>query len=331
MKKFLLILLKIIIILLTSYYLYTAIHADISRLKADILITSHVLILFAAFLLFLIFFLIKTLNWYRILRACGGGANFSTAAKIWYGSQTIKYLPGKVWFIVARLYFGRGVVTAPLVFVSTMVELILMLLSATLMFLLLGGYHFFRLIENEWFALVAVILSLPVALAVIHPFFLNKIMALLGRFSRSLVEPVSLKYQQTLQLLVIYCLNWLLFGLANCVILFALSSHWPPNSLQTASVFPISYVIGFLSFLTPGGIGVRESVQVYLLGQMGITSAFAAAVAIISRVFWVGCEVIGALVFVGLKNLSQLKLSQSVENLESLPENQKTASDKSGD
>ena len=310
MKKYLLKSLKIVVILLTGYYLYTAIHEDISQLKPDILKTSHLLALSGVLLIFAVFFLIKTVNWYIILKQCGGQLKFSEASKIWFGSQTIKYLPGKVWFIIARLYFGRGVVTAPLVFVSTMVELILMLLSATLIFFVLGGYHFARFIETQWMAIGVAVFVLPTALVIIHPFFLNKIMTIIGRISRSPIEPLMMKYGQIFRLLISYCLNWLLFGIANYMILNTLSSDWPPTLLQTMSIFPISYVIGFISFLTPGGIGVRESIQVYLLGQIGYASAIAAAVAIISRIFWMGCEVIGALIFVGLKNVGNLRLKQ---------------------
>jgi uncharacterized membrane protein YbhN (UPF0104 family) len=314
LKKYLLKFLKLGIILLTGFYLYTAIYRDISQIKPDILQTSHLLIFGIAFFLFAIFFFIKTMNWFIILKQCGGHASFSVAAKIWFASQTIKYLPGKLWFIVARLYMGRGVVPAPLIFLSTLVELILMLLSATLMFFILGGYHFVRLIETQWMAIVTVTIVVPASLVVIHPLVLNKIVSNLRRFARSPIEPLAMRYRQILWLLIIYCLNWLLFGLANCLILYAISSSWPENLLRTTSIFPISYVIGFVSFLTPGGIGVRESIQVYLLGQLGWTSAIAAAVAIISRIFWMGCELVGALIFVGLKNLGRLRFMPADEN-----------------
>jgi len=314
LKKYLVKFLKLSIILLTGFYLYTALHRDISQIKPDIFKTSHLLLLLIAFFLFIFFFFIKSINWFIILKECGGKTTFSFAAKIWFASQTIKYLPGKLWFIVARLYVGRGQLTAPLIFLATVVELILMLLSATLMFFILGGYFFIRFFEARWMAFGSLTIVLPVALTIIHPVVLQKIRTKLGRFTRSPVKALPMRYQQMLRLLVIYCLNWLLFGLANGLLLFALSAVWPVSFWRTLSVFPISYVIGFLSFLTPGGIGVRESIQVYLLGQIGITSAIAAAVAIISRIYWMLCELFGALLFVGLKNLSRLRFMQAYEN-----------------
>lgn len=313
-KKYLVKILKLTIILLTVYYLYSALHRDISQIRPDILETSHLFVLLITFILFIIFFFIKIVNWFIILKECGAKIAFAFAAKIWFASQTIKYLPGKLWFIVARLYVGRGQLTAPLIFLATVVELILMLLSATLMFFILGGYFFIRFFEARWMTFGSLAIVLPVALIIIHPAVLQKIMAKLGRFTHSPIEPLPMRYRQMLRLLVIYCLNWLLFGLANGLLLFALSAVWPVSFWRTLSVFPISYVIGFLSFLTPGGIGVRESIQVYLLGQIGITSSIAAAVAIISRIYWMLCELFGALFFVGLKNLSRLRFMQADEN-----------------
>ncbi len=59
--------------------------------------------------------------------------------------------------------------------------------------------------------------------------------------------------------------------------------------------FAISWEIGFLSFVTPGGLGVREGAVTLMLSPY-LTADLAIAVALLSRLVWMACEALGALV-----------------------------------
>ena len=65
----------------------------------------------------------------------------------------------------------------------------------------------------------------------------------------------------------------------------------PPAVSVTA--FVAAWVIGFLSFFTPGGLGVREAALVGLLSPH-LSVSEASAVALMARVSWTCVEMLGA-------------------------------------
>lgn len=310
MKKYLIIFIKTIIVLAAGYYLFSGIYNDLSKLQPASFKLAHLWGLLESFLFFVLFFSLKTVNWYSILRSSGATVTFTQAAQIWYGSQTIKYIPGKIWFVVARFYLARKQISRSLVLVTTFIEIILMLLSAALFFLLSGGKNAIQLLPLKLPPELVIVGIIPLALISIHPFFLKRYLKLFSKITRTSIDTIQIKYHQILILLVFYLVGWFLFSYGNFILLQTFS---PPSSLtilEILGIFPVSYVIGFISFLTPGGIGVRESVQVYLLTDLGISSGVATAVALISRLFWMSCEVIGAVIFVGFKNLMQIQKTE---------------------
>jgi len=60
-----------------------------------------------------------------------------------------------------------------------------------------------------------------------------------------------------------------------------------------AASFVASWVVGFLSLLTPSGLGVREAVQAGLLSLV-VPWPVAVALAILSRIWLIAGEVTGA-------------------------------------
>ena len=63
--------------------------------------------------------------------------------------------------------------------------------------------------------------------------------------------------------------NWLLWGVAFTALTLSLHTFDPAHFRQVASLllvaYPIAYAIGYVSFLTPGGLAVREGALVLLL------------------------------------------------------------------
>jgi hypothetical protein len=62
---------------------------------------------------------------------------------------------------------------------------------------------------------------------------------------------------------------------------------WP----AMVGVFSLSWIAGFIIFLTPGGLGVREGAIVFLLNPF-MPSSVAILIAIIARVWWSIAEAI---------------------------------------
>ena len=81
---------------------------------------------------------------------------------------------------------------------------------------------------------------------------------------------------------------WTIFGTSFWLI-FPVQSNWMV-SLQAISAFSISWLIGYLAFFAPGGIGVREAVMVFILSSFISLESLALYTAI-HRLLWVGAEI----------------------------------------
>ena len=65
--------------------------------------------------------------------------------------------------------------------------------------------------------------------------------------------------------------------------------------LVTLAAFVAAWTLGFVSFITPGGLGVREAALVGLLSPF-LSVSEATAVALVSRITWTAVEMTGAAV-----------------------------------
>lgn len=83
---------------------------------------------------------------------------------------------------------------------------------------------------------------------------------------------------------VLYLIAWLAFGLALSAILSGLSLD-SPGWLTTAGMFSLSWFVGFVVVIVPGGLGIREGVLAAMLAPTVGTEA-AILVTLVSRLLW---------------------------------------------
>ncbi len=95
----------------------------------------------------------------------------------------------------------------------------------------------------------------------------------------------------SLRVLVIYLLLWAYFGIA---FFFFVKSITPIHAAQLPmliGIYPFAWSIGFLSLITPGGLGVREGILSMLL-ELCLPPATATLVALLSRVWVMIAEIL---------------------------------------
>lgn len=307
LKKFFIQTLKLFVVFISFYYLYRTIYPDLIKLKAFELNPRIILFIIAGFICYGLFFIVKTILWLKILKHLGASVNYPAAAKIWFASQIIKYIPGKIWFIVSRVCFADQRMSRTQILIATFMETIFMLITPIIVFNLSDGLQLLKLLNISNFIIIAILLSTLLSLICLHPYFLQKIFNFFTRLFRSDSVLIPFQYKKSLTLTIIYSLNWLLYGLANYFILTAFLAAWPEHFFQITAVFAIAYLLAFLSFITPGGVGVKEAIQVFLLTQMSIPGTVAVAASVISRLIWNFYELLGAIIFVGLKDLLSVR------------------------
>ncbi len=71
-----------------------------------------------------------------------------------------------------------------------------------------------------------------------------------------------------------YFISWLMFGAAFWLFVIAVTGNRTLNPFFLAGAYAVAYVLGFLAFFVPGGLGVREGLLSVLLSTampMGVS------------------------------------------------------------
>ena len=231
--------------------------------------------------------------WRSILLRIGGGSDlrFGRAARIWFLSNVVRYIPGNVWQFLGMIHLcseeGIGKM-------QTLTSILVHQALSNLAGLLVAGAYFALTRQSDWLGRVGPFLALaPLALVAIHPAVLERIINFaLVRLGRAPIR-IGLTFPTLLLLLAGYAVTWLVYGTAFAALVRAVTPVGWTAAPHLIATFAAAYVIGFLSLLTPSGLGVREGVMVALLSTT-LPLAVATVVAIIARLWLVIFDLAGA-------------------------------------
>ena len=232
------------------------------------------------------------LIWRAVLLRLGYRLDLRACLRIYLASEFVRYTPGNVWHVLMRiLWVAKYGVSRPVAFASMTIELITKLATGALVFalsLLFWGDSgaVWSLVSSK--PLVAglggvIILALLVGL---HPrvlgWFLNLALRLLKR------NPIALtmRYSDILLVTLAWCGSWFVAGSAFYVLLLALFPNVPLAALPICiGIYAIGWDIGFVSFITPSGLGFREGAIAGLLALSlpALPLVWGSILAIVSR------------------------------------------------
>lgn len=227
-------------------------------------------------------------GWRRLIAAAGERLAWADAAVIWLAGNLGKYVPGKVWSIVAMSAMAaeRGVTPAVAAGSSIVMQLVTIAAGAAVVVAsggaVPGGALGAALLVV---VIVAALLALPVAIP--------RLLKLAGRRAENVVVPS----RRTLSLtIVIASVSWVMLSLSFVLFVRAILPDSGGSILAYVSAYTASYIAGFLAPFAPGGIGVREPALVTAMTQLGLAStADAAVIAVASRLWLTVIELVPGL------------------------------------
>lgn len=247
--------------------------------------------------------------WRYLLDKLGGRLSYAEAMRIWFLSALVRYVPGNIWQPLGMTVLcARHGIQAEAVLLSIGLLQVVALLSVAP----LGAFYSF--LGGNWGGMTAAmgvglqgIAFLALALLlffVASPAWLFRLLNWgLAKIGRPPLA-VTLSSRQLLSLLLISSLFWLLWGLsfAGFVLAFIPLPQQQIGQIFLFSIaaFPVAYAIGYLSFITPSGLAVREGALYLLLAPVlggGPTTVAALAIRlwqVILEVAVAGAVVVGA-------------------------------------
>jgi uncharacterized membrane protein YbhN (UPF0104 family) len=268
------------------------------------------------------------LFWYRLLLSLGQRPEIPAAIRAYYAGHMGKYLPGKAWALMLRATLIRSSAVRLGVAVSTsfyevlttmaggtLLALILALTvlprseqsmpAGTLRSLLSGQPMKADYINQTVLVTLASILLAVVGFPLLPPVFnrLVKHLSLPFHAGPSLTERFG--WRNLTEGLLWTAFGWLILGASLWAVARAASPQvisfradlWWRFSVYLA----IAYVAGFVIFLVPSGLGIREFfLSVFLAQELALQSDLAAAelrwlaawIVVLLRIVWTTAEVI---------------------------------------
>jgi uncharacterized membrane protein YbhN (UPF0104 family) len=226
--------------------------------------------------------------WRRLVFAVTGVSSKISDAYLQMASVAAgKYVPGKIWGIVARTgQLQRIGVSAKMSVVSSVIEQLAVFVGGSVVAVGAALLAFPQYAFGIAVAGAALLLGL-----IVLPRFTPRIIAFVERrrggsdIATPAIEGVSrywLKYCSA------HVLLWLISGTTLCVIYFSLFGG-EFNAQGIAALIlanTIGFIVGFLAVFAPGGLGVREATMVAVLTPFfPIREALIAA--IVLRALWV--------------------------------------------
>lgn len=235
--------------------------------------------------------------WVQLLWQQGAQLRWTEGIRIYFISQFGKYVPGKAWVIFLRIVLLRGHQYSPTMIglTATYETLTNMAAGAALAVVLLPWAGVVGDISLGRTLVLGALGLLPLGLVVLHRVTLR--LAKKAMDSQHYRGP---SFQLILRGFAQAVFGWALLALS----LTCLCEAWPATSLpwsrdvylsQMVAVC-LSYVIGFVVLITPGGLGAREAILQQILEHQWILlespASTAAFMAVMLRLTWTVAEVL---------------------------------------
>ncbi len=253
---------------------------DIDWLKA----AASAILLFMAYLT-------AAIAWKTIIYGFGHKIGLSDSFRIVYLANLGRYIPGKIWQVFGMVALAKEVgIPARISLASFALAQAYSLPAAFVLIpIFLGNIdsiHQLAVYKNLFYLVFAISF-----IAFMILFFkpgglsgaLNWVLKLLKR------EPVEYnpKMKNRIAIFNWYLITWILFGFAFHFFLEALLADSPLPANYAVGTYIAAYILGYISFFSPGGLGFREGVMTALLTPfLGV--GVAVSISLIHRV-WITC------------------------------------------
>lgn len=277
MKK----IIKLIVPIVIFYFIFRTIFSD-WQTTLSYLSSINLVYLSLAFLVMLLVYPQGAFAWYKIIKNFNNKVTIESSIPIWIISNTSRYIPGTIWQYLGRIELAvkQMSVSRSQVGLSMIYEVFLNLASAAILSILIVIYND---AFPDWLILpgiAAVILFLQPKLV---GYLIDMLVKVLKRRFNSI--HVDHNFSAVYKALPWFLLNFFLNGVALTIL-----SHAAGVSINTNTViaftayYAFSWMIGFLTVIAPGGLGIMEgSLTLLLSATMPISQA--GVIAILYRFF----------------------------------------------
>jgi hypothetical protein len=167
------------------------------------------------------------------------------------------YLPGKVARPLGFMYLlNKEGISKPKSFLIVSLTPGLTIVGAAIISLLFLGFNVnFRGYRYLW-------ILIPVAFVLLHPRVLERVFLFLKRKVKQ-----DYRYQEIVPFIFLKAIMQIIGGMAFFLFINSIYPIGMESLYRVIGTFALAFLAGFIIFLTPEGLGVREGVMVFLLKE----------------------------------------------------------------
>ena len=235
--------------------------------------------------------LTNAFTWHTISKGLGSKVALRDNARDWLYSNTARFLPGGIWQYPTRLLMSKKSGTSAAVSGSALLLESVFNIGVGMAITMFLGKRFLPVDNSFLYAgmfLIACLLFL---------FCTKRFTGALLKIARKIlkkeikIESFKLHKGYILPIILLICLQFALAGSILFILINSLTNINISNLSQFISIYAGSWLLGYLTFLAPAGLGVQELSISALLAPF-LTASLAGLVAIIFRFSLLAGEVL---------------------------------------
>jgi hypothetical protein len=211
---------------------------------------------------------------------------FLYSTRLFFTGQLIRHLPGRIWNIAYQVTETKGhISTAATVRIN--IDFMLISLSFGVLVSLSVLFSYITL----WLAMSALLLGFSVIVLALRHDWNRSILQLLSHYlpvkfanaTLQLTNTMPYTWAQIIELISYSCLGWFVYIIAWQVLPLAWPFFAELDMLRLCAMYSLAWFFGFISLLTPSGLGIREAAFLLMASGSALTSL--ALLAVIVRVW----------------------------------------------
>ena len=223
----------------------------------------------SALILYLAGYLLDTYAWQVCMNRGRRGIDldFPQSLAVLHGSGLMKYLPGRIWSYTAQLVWLRkyGFGAPVILFVNLISILGSMFVSVCFGLIYLAAYLSRLSLATAALAFLVLVL-LNLAFIKWNTPVMNRIIALVSRLLKKEIEPVQNSSSLIIIMEIAHTGSWALVAAGAYLLGRGIGVDIPAaQTFALLSSMAVSWVAGYVAFILPAGLGVRELIMLSML------------------------------------------------------------------
>ncbi|MBI5649457.1 MAG: flippase-like domain-containing protein [Chloroflexi bacterium] len=239
--------------------------------------------------------------WRRVLLSFGERLDFAFGVRVWFLSNLTRYVPGNIWQVATMLVMveQKGVSKTNALLSQVVYTALALAIAGLLglMFFLMRPEILQGILDPgivPYAPLIAVILFSALMIFFALPPVNRGLVALTARITRRAITAPTPTFARGLVPPIFSLLMWLTNGIAFYLFADSITPVAPANLLAFIAMNAGAYWIGYVSFITPSGLGFREGALAWMLASF-FPAPVAVALALATRLWATAGELLGVL------------------------------------